>query len=119
MHRRVRAGSGPPWLWLVLAVGLGLPSASYAGEWQQAGLQHADVARALGREGIRFDQEFLTWAANFVEGDCVVTPAANNLLDRERRRVELVRAQYCRPWNQAWRVCDADQPPSWCADLTT
>jgi hypothetical protein len=119
MHTRVSTGRHPARLSLVLAVGLGLPNVTFASEWQQAGLRHADFARSLGSEGTRFDQEFLKWAADFVEGDCEVMPAANNLPGRERRRVELVGAQYCKPWNQAWRVCVADQPPSWCADPTT
>jgi hypothetical protein len=109
------------WLLLMLGVGLGLPSVSYASDWQQVGLRHADFARALASDGIRFDQKFREWVANFVDGygECQLKPAANNLPVRERQRVELVQTHFCRPWNQGWRICDADQPPSWCADPTT
>ena len=107
------------WVSLILGIGLGLPNFSYANEWQQAGLRHADFARALGSEGTRFSPEFLKWAADFIDGDCQVTAAANKLQAGELRRVELIRTQYCWPWNEAWRVCDADQSPSWCADPAT
>jgi len=121
MHIRMRAGRRPPWFVLVWAVTLAWPSVSHAGEWRQVGLQHADFARALGNDGIRFDEKFLEWVGDFIEGDgdCQVKPAASSLPGPERQRVELVRTQYCRPWNRGWRVCDADQPPSWGADPTT
>jgi len=104
---------------LIFAVALGVPGVSSAGEWQQVGLRHAEFARALGSDGIRFDPKLLEWVSDFVDEDCQARPAAKNLPDRERQRVELIRSKYCRPWNQAWRVCDSGQPPSWCGDPST
>ena len=106
---------------LILAVALGAPSVSNAGEWQQVGLRHAEFARALGSDGIRFDPKLLEWVSNFIDGDedCEARPAAKNLPDRERQRVELIRNEYCRPWSLGWRVCDSGQPPSWCGDPST
>jgi hypothetical protein len=106
---------------LVFAVSLGLPGFSNASEWQQTGAQHAEFARALGDDGIRFDPKLLEWMSDFTDGDgdCPGKPAAKNLPERERQRVELFRSKYCRPWNQAWRVCDSGRPPSWCGAPST
>src|SRR5688500_13889878 len=119
MHRRLLAGNRSGWWLLVLALAFGPPRISSAGEWKQVGLLHAEFARALGREGMRFGPEFSTWAGEFIDEDCEVRPTAARLSSIERRRVELLRTQYCKPWNQAWEICDAKQSPSWCRHPTT
>src|SRR5262245_52195423 len=119
MH--IRPTRGLLGLSLLFAAALAAPRLASAGEWQLAGLLHAGFARALANDGIRFDPKLLEWVSDFIDedGDCPTKPAAKQLSELERQRVQLFRTKYCQPWNQAWRVCDSGQPPSWCGAPST
>jgi hypothetical protein len=106
------------WASLALAMTLGFPVAVSAGGWQQTGLRHAEFARALGTAGVKFSPDFVKSVEGAIDEDCELKPVAADLDVWARRQVEVFRTGYCKPWVEAWEVCEHGRRPSWCSQPT-